>query len=368
MSAFRALAVSIIIAVISAGGAEAEIRIAVAGPMTGSLALLGAQLRAGAEAAVRMINEVGGVLGQQIVLEIADDTCSEDRADAVANQLAGAGVVFVAGHLCSAPSIAAAAVYAAEGIVQIAPGAPDPRFTEERPGPGIFRIFGREDEQGQVAAQFLAAQPADARIAIIDDRSPFGRRLTDTAIEQLAVQGRQPDHIDFYSVANPSFDTLVTRLIDANIEIIYVAGGAKDVATLRLEMARSNYRPLLLGGDTLADEVFLELAGDEANGTLFTFQPDPRLNAEAVPAIIAINAAGDEADGFTLYAFAAIELWAAAVEQAGIVDFAAITEAIATGTFGTVLGTIGFNEIGDANRPGWVIYQWRDGTIEYYNP
>src|SRR5262245_52265208 len=115
-----------------AGAAEAQIRVAVAGPMTGSLAPLGRQMRIGVEAAVAEINAAGGLLGQQILVQVMDDGCSEERAPAIANQIAGAGVVFVVGHLCSAPAMAAAAVYTAERIVNIAPGAPDPRFTEDR--------------------------------------------------------------------------------------------------------------------------------------------------------------------------------------------------------------------------------------------
>ncbi len=69
--------------------------------MTGQYAAFGDQMKAGAEQAVADINAAGGVLGQQLVLEVGDDACDPKQAVAVANQLAGKGVAFVAGHFCS---------------------------------------------------------------------------------------------------------------------------------------------------------------------------------------------------------------------------------------------------------------------------
>ena len=90
--------------------ASAEIVIATAGPMTGQYASFGEQMKTGAEQAVADINAAGGVNGEMLKLEIGDDACDPKQAVAVANQFAGSGVVFVAGHFCSGSSIPASAV------------------------------------------------------------------------------------------------------------------------------------------------------------------------------------------------------------------------------------------------------------------
>ena len=92
------------------GAASAEIKIATAGPMTGQYASFGAQMKAGAEQAVEDINAAGGVLGDTLSLSIGDDACDPKQAVAVANQMAGDGVVFMAGHFCSGSSIPASQV------------------------------------------------------------------------------------------------------------------------------------------------------------------------------------------------------------------------------------------------------------------
>src|SRR5690606_30807318 len=133
-----------------AGPAAAQIKIATAGPMTGQYASFGAQMKAGAEQAVEDINAAGGVLGQQLELMVGDDACDPKQAVAVANQAAGEGVVFMAGHFCSGSSIPASQVYNEESIVQISPASTNPTFTDNRPGPGVFRTCGRDDQQGEV--------------------------------------------------------------------------------------------------------------------------------------------------------------------------------------------------------------------------
>ena len=91
---------------------------ATAGPMTGSNAAFGEQLKRGAEQAVADINAAGGVLGKQLKLEIGDDACDPKQAVAAANDLVSKKVIFVAGHFCSGSSIPASKVYAEEGILR----------------------------------------------------------------------------------------------------------------------------------------------------------------------------------------------------------------------------------------------------------
>ena len=136
------------------GTAQADIVIATAGPMTGQYAAFGEQMQKGAAQAVKDINEAGGVLGEQLVLEVGDDACDPKQAVAVANQMVNAGVVLMAGHFCSGSSIPASQVYNEEGILQISPASTNPQLTEQG-FDNVFRMCGRDDQQGQVAANYV---------------------------------------------------------------------------------------------------------------------------------------------------------------------------------------------------------------------
>src|ERR671911_1130574 len=119
------------LAVLWAPAAEAEIRIAVAGDMTGANAWFGEQYLRGTELAVEDLNAKGGVLGQSVELIVGDDACDPDQAVALARKLISDGVVFVAGHFCSHASIPASKVYEDADVLMIAPSSVNSRLTDE---------------------------------------------------------------------------------------------------------------------------------------------------------------------------------------------------------------------------------------------
>ena len=121
------LAVSVIsAAALWAPAAEADIRIAVAGDMTGANAWFGEQYQRGTELAVADLNAQGGVLGQKVELIVGDDACDADQAVALARKLVSDGVVFVAGHFCSHASIPASKVYEEADVLMVAPSSSTP--------------------------------------------------------------------------------------------------------------------------------------------------------------------------------------------------------------------------------------------------
>lgn len=340
-----------------------QLTIGVAVPLTGSLAPLGLQIQAGAEAAAAQLNAAGGVLGYSINIQAIDDNCREDRGAAVANQFAGAGARLVVGHLCSAAAIAAAPVYAAEGIVQIAPGAPDGRFTDGRSAPNALRVYGRADDQGKVAGAFVVANFPDAVVAIVDDRTPYSRGIAVAVRDALAAAGVAALS-DTFSRVEPDFDGLVGRLVASGVSFVYALGEPDQMGALRGALAAVAPAIEFMTGDVAADPDFGVAAGDAADGTLFTFPPDPRLNREAESAVQAIRDSGREPDGLTLYGFAAVEIWSQAVQLAGRLDYAAVVASLHGNTFFSVLGDVSFNEAGDMNLPGWIVWVWRDGRYQ----
>jgi branched-chain amino acid transport system substrate-binding protein len=116
---------------IPAGTAHAEVRIGVAGPLTGKYAWYGEQQLLGVQTAVAELNARGGVLGQQVRVVEGDDDCDPEQGVAAARKLVADGVVFVSGHVCSGAAIPASAVYEAHDVLNIAPTATNPRLMEQ---------------------------------------------------------------------------------------------------------------------------------------------------------------------------------------------------------------------------------------------
>ena len=359
-------AVAAIVLAGTAHTASAEIAIGVAGPMTGQYASFGQQMKAGAEQAVADINEAGGINGEMLELAIGDDACDPKQAVAVANQMAGDGVVFMAGHFCSGSSIPASSVYAEEGIIQISPASTNPKFTDERPGDGIFRVCGRDDQQGDVAGQFLVDTFPDANIAFVHDKTAYGKGLADATVAAYEAAGGTPALYEAYTAGEKDYTAVVSKLKSENIDVLYVGGYHTEAGLMARQMRDQGMDTVLVSGDALVTDEYWSITGEAGEGTLMTFSPDPRKNEGAAGLVETFREQGVEPEGYVLYTYAAIQVWAEAAAAAGEAgDYDAMVGALNEGSFDTVLGELSFDDMGDVTLPGYVLYEWKDGTYDY---
>ncbi|MBX9453550.1 MAG: branched-chain amino acid ABC transporter substrate-binding protein [Mesorhizobium sp.] len=345
--------------------ALAEILIGAAGPMTGQYAAFGEQMKAGAEQAVEDINAAGGVNGEMLKLFVGDDACDPKQAVAVANQAAGEGVVFMAGHFCSGSSIPASAVYAEEGIVQISPASTNPTFTDERPGDGVFRVCGRDDQQGDVAGRFLVENFGDKKVAFVHDKTAYGKGLADATMAAYEAAGGKSAMYEAYTAGEKDYSALVSKLKAEGVGVLYVGGYHTEAGLMMRQMKEQGMDTVLVSGDALVTDEYWAITGDAGEGTLMTFSPDPRKNPDAAPLVEKFRAKGVEPEGYVLYTYAAVQAWAEAATTAGSTDFDPIVTALNDGKFNTVLGELEFDDKGDVTLPGYVFYEWKDGKYDY---
>ncbi|WP_185983042.1 branched-chain amino acid ABC transporter substrate-binding protein [Aureimonas mangrovi] len=347
------------------GAALADITIGVAGPITGQYATFGEQFRTGAEQAVEDINEAGGVNGEMLRISIGDDACDPRQAVAVANQFASEGVPVVIGHFCSGSSIPASQVYADEGIIEISPASTNPAYTEERPGDGIFRVCGRDDQQGEVAGAYIAENFADTNVAILNDRTAYGAGLAAETERVLRAAGKEPTLVEAYTAGERDYTALVTRMNQADVGLVYIGGYHTEAGLIARQMQEQGMEATIMSGDALVSDEYWSITGDAGEGTLMTFSPDPRRNEVAAPVVEKIEAKGQSAEGYALYTYAAIQAWAQAANEAGTTDFEPVVEALNEGSFQTVIGDLQFDDIGDVTLPGYVVYEWQNGAYDY---
>lgn len=364
------LAAAIAATAIGTGSAMADMTIATAGPMTGDYAAFGAQMQRGAEAAVADINAAGGVLGENLVLEIGDDACDPKQATAVANDFVSKGVIFVAGHFCSGSSIPASDVYIEEGILQMTPASTNPAFTEGPFAEGvdtIFRTCGRDDQQGGIAGAYLAAKFKDAKIAVIHDKTPYGQGLADETKKAMNAAGVTEVMYEGVNVGDKDFSALIAKMKEAGVSIIYWGGLHTEAGLIIRQSADQGLKATMVSGDGIVSNELASIAGDAVAGTLNTFGPDPRLNPANKDLVEKFRAAGFEPEAYTLYSYAAMQVIAAAAKAAGSLDTQEVAKAMKEkGPFPTALGDMGFDEKGDPKLPGYVMYVWKKGEDGKY--
>jgi branched-chain amino acid transport system substrate-binding protein len=343
--------------------AAADIRIAVAGPMTGAYAWAGDRFQRGAGMAVDDLNAKGGVLGQTVDMIVGDDFCDPDQAVALARKLASDGVVFVAGHWCSHSSIPASKEYEKAGILMITPGSASAKLTDEG-SPNVFRVCGRDDRQGTKVADYLADHWLGQVIAILDDGTTWGAGVADGVRSRLKDRGVRVAVDERFTPGEAEYSALVSKMHAAGVEVFFVGGYHQEAGLILRQAHDRGYELQLVANAAMATEDFPMIAGPALEGSLMIATADMRQSPVAADVVAQFHAQGYEPLGTTLYAYAAVQVWSQAVEAAGSLDLDAVTQAMHSRQFDTVLGRIGFDEKGDVTGfDPWQWYVWQaDGT------
>ena len=354
-----ALAAALLLA---AAPASAQIKIASAGPMTGEYASFGKQLKDGADQAVTDLNAKGGVLGQKLALEIGDDACDPKQAVSVANKFAGEGIKFVDGHVCSSSSIPASKVYTEEGILQITPASTNPKFTDDGSW-NTFRTCGRDAQQGQVAGHTIATEFKDRKVAILHDNTTYGKGIADQTKKFMNAEGKQEAMYQAYVPGEHDYTALVSRLKEAGINLVYFGGYQSEIGLIVRQAKEQGLNATFLGPDSLVTKEFWQIAGPAGEGLMMTFPSDPRSRATAADVVKEFKAKGIDPEGYVLYTYAAIQLWAEAATKAKSTDAKKVAEEIKSGgPWSTVLGDLSYDKKGDVTKADYVWYIWHDGN------
>jgi branched-chain amino acid transport system substrate-binding protein len=364
----RGLFVALVIFAVSAlpGLAEADQVIAVVAPMTGLQAANGTDFTGGVELAVDDINAKGGILGQKLTYSAVDDACDPDQAEAAAQQIVSKPPVLVVGHSCSSCSIRAAPLYAKAHILQITPASTSPVLTEMGIG-SVFRMLGRDDDQGRTIARRIAEVWPHGQIAVLDDGSLYGKGLADVVRSELKSLGVRPLVDESFPPGAQSYDGIVRRMADAKIRAVFVGAYDLDIAVIAREVAEAKLPIAILAGDALIAPSFWEAAGKAGEAVIFTYPPNP-LDLPAGKALIELgHLHGMELGGQALLTYASVQVWAEAVQQAHSFDTAKVAAALHAGQFTTIIGQVRFNAKGDIlGAPAdWLWYRWRAGKIEH---
>ena len=240
-----------------------SIKIGVAQPLSGPLSALGKDLLNGVQLAVNELNKANfSIEGKRVTLEVmsVDDKADAATGKAVAQQLVDAGVVAVVGHLNSGVSIETAPIYAAAGIAQIAIST-NPKFTQLG-HETTFRMVANDNLQARAIGSFASSQFGDVRFAALDDGTPYGKGLTDGAVEQLKAEKREVVLRQSFDDKTVTFDELAAKIKSEKVGVIVSTLNDFQAVALIAALAKIDYTNVrLLGGDLVKTTDMVKAAG-----------------------------------------------------------------------------------------------------------
>ncbi|MBI5682509.1 MAG: branched-chain amino acid ABC transporter substrate-binding protein [Deltaproteobacteria bacterium] len=347
---------------------EDTIKIGVAGPLTGDQAKMGMDLKNGVELAVSEWNERGGLLGKKIELLAEDDQHDPKSAVTVANKLTNSEVVGVIGHWNSSASIPASEVYRDRGnIPMLTPASTNPQLTE-RGFENVFRVCGRDDQQGSIAAEFVSRKLKIKKVAIIHDKTTYGQGLADEF--KKALGGVEVVYYGVIIQGDKDFRAVLTSIKDTMPELIYFGGIYPEAGLLIKQAKELGIKSPFMSGDGTIDKEFIKIAGrDNAEGTYLTFSPDP-INIPSSKAFLdKYHAKYGEHGPYSIYAYDAANILLTGIRNAGSLEGKKILDAIRNLKYEGALGLIQFDKKGDVLKAPYVVWLTKDGDFkEYWSP
>ncbi|AWY42510.1 branched-chain amino acid ABC transporter substrate-binding protein [Pseudomonas putida] len=362
---FLALAVATALGV--SAFAQADIKIGVAGPMTGANAAFGEQYMKGAQAAADAVNAAGGVNGEKIVLVKGDDACEPKQAVTVAKDLTNQKVAGVVGHFCSSSTIPASEIYDEAGIIAITPGSTNPAVTE-RGLSAMFRMCGRDDQQGIVAGDYIVDVLKGKKVVVLHDKDTYGQGLADATKAQLEKRGVKPVLYEGLTRGEKDFSAVVTKIRAAGADVVYFGGLHPEAGPLVKQLRTEGLKDVKFMSDDgiVTDELVTTAGGPQyTNGVLMTFGADPRLLPDSKTVVEQFRKAGTEPEGYTLYAYASVQTLAAAFNGAKSNKGEDAAKWLKANPVKTVMGEKTWDSKGDLKVSDYVVYEW-DANGKYH--
>ncbi|MBI2368757.1 MAG: branched-chain amino acid ABC transporter substrate-binding protein, partial [Deltaproteobacteria bacterium] len=234
-----------------------------------------------------------------------DDQRDPKQGVAIAQQFVSAGVAGVIGHFHSSVSIPASTVYHEGGLVQITPASTNPQYTE-RGLWNVFRVCGRDDQQGKVAADFVVQKLKAKRVAVLHDKTTYGQGLADEFAKAIKAQKVTPVSYGGVTQGDKDYTAVLTALKGKDPQVLFFGGIYPEATLLSKQMRALGLKAAFVSGDGVWTEEYIKIAGPAAEGAYITFTPDQKRIKEAQSVIRRHQEKyGRDVGAYTIYSYVA---------------------------------------------------------------
>lgn len=353
----------------SGSSLERVVKIGHAGPLTGPIAHLGKDNENGVRLAIEEANAAGIVIGgEKIKFEMIseDDEGKESKSTVVAQIIVDGKVAGVIGHLNSGTTIPASKLYHDAGLPQISPSATNVNYTNQG-FKTAFRVMANDAQQGKVLGDYAVKKLGAKKIAVIDDRSSYGKGLADEFEKAAKAVGASIVTREFTDVSKTDFTAILTRIKGMNPDLVFYGGMDSQSGPMMKQVKNLGLKSTYLTGDGGQTAQFLSLAGTEGNGA---YASSPGVPLDNMPGGKAFTERYSKKFNqpiqlYAPYAYDAMNTMIAAMKAADSVDPKVYLPMLATIKYQGVTGNVSFDGKGDIKGGSISLYQVKDGKWSY---
>ena len=341
------------------------IKFGVAGAHSGDLASYGLPTVNAAQLVIDKVNAAGGVNGKMVELLVEDDVCKPEVATNTATKLVSDGVDVVLGHICSGATKAALPIYKNAGVLVMSPSATNPSLTQSGEYPNFFRTIAPDDAQAKVDVEFALNKLKYTKIAVVHDKGDYGKGFAEFAKKFLEESGKA-EVVLFEGVTPGAVDysAIVQKIKRSKAEAVMFGGYHPEASKIIGMMRKKRLKIDFISDDGVKDNTFIKVAGKNAEGAYASGPKDTTGNPLSIEAFAAHKAKYNaDAGAFFENAYSATLAMLNAIEKADSTELEAVKKALQTEKVDTPVGTIYFDEKGDAVGVGFSVYQVKDGAF-----
>ena len=292
------------------------IKIGGIGPVTGGAAIYGQAVKNAEELAVKEINAANG--SDVFEWKFEDDEHDAEKSVNAYNTLKDWGLQVLAGPVTTTPSIAVAAETANDNLFMMTPSASAPAVIES--GDNVFQICFTDPNQGVGAADYMAENFADAKVAIIyrnDDA--YSQGIRDAFVKEAGDMGLSIVYQGTFTLDTSSdFSVQLAAAQTAGADLVFLPIYYQPASVIFAQAKAMGYAPTFFGVDGM--DGILDMPGFDttlAEGLVLMtpFCATVESSKSFVDAYVA--AYGTTPNQFAADAYDGVYIVKAALEQAG---------------------------------------------------
>lgn len=356
----------------SGGGSSSDdtIKIGLNLELSGNVASYGSGIAAGAELAIKEINDDGGIDGKKIEAVKIDNKSDAAEATSAALKLATQEkVVAQIGSATSGNTVASVQVATQNKMPIISPSGTSETVTVNDDGSVneyAFRTCFIDPFQGQVAANFASNDLKAKNVAIFSDSSSdYAKGLADAFKKQIEANGGKVVAEESYVAKDTDFKSTLTRLKSKKPDFIYVPGYYEEVGLIVKQARAAGIDAPMMGGDGWDSPKIVELGGKDAlNNTFFTNHYSAEDPDEKIQKFVtAFKDANDDKspDAFNALGYDSVYWLKDAIETAGSTKGEDVQKALAaTKDLSLVTGTFSVDDKHNTIKSATVL-EFKDG-------
>jgi branched-chain amino acid transport system substrate-binding protein len=297
-----------------------DVRIGVLAPLEGDwLSPQGNQLLHGAMLAAEEANARGGYKGLPFTVMPHNDVGLWGAAANEVVKMYDEGAWAILGTIDDVNSHVAIRVALKLEIPVVNCGDPDPTFTETNI-PWVIRVIGDDRQSSYALVEYIHQKMKHKRVAVLRANNRYGR-VGVMEFRDAALRMGYPLVLEIrYDQGDTDFSKQIEHIRHSKPDAILLWGNANEMAMMVNQIRDMGLTQPIYASDRSVNPLFLEIAGENANGIITTCQYNPKADLPQLKAFQAHfkERFGMEPDVFAAHAYDGTNLIIQAIEKTGL--------------------------------------------------